>query len=33
VPDQIIPDSGVQFVMQPGKTLPEIRTCMRTHSP
>jgi hypothetical protein len=33
VPDEIIQNSGVGFVMQPGENLPEIRTCMRTHSP
>jgi hypothetical protein len=33
VVDEIRQNVGVQFVLQPSQDLPEIRTCMRTHSP
>jgi hypothetical protein len=34
VPGQMIRQNvGVQFVPEPSQTLPEIRTCMRTHTP
>jgi hypothetical protein len=30
---QLRQNAGVQFVLQPSQTFPELRTCMRTHSP
>jgi hypothetical protein len=33
VAGEIRQNVGVQFVLQPSRLLPEIRTCMRTHSP
>jgi hypothetical protein len=33
VPQDIRQNAAVQFVLQPSSSLPEIRTCMRTHSP
>ena len=33
VAEEIRQNVGVQFVLQPSADLPEIRTCMRTHSP